>query len=450
MININIKVKNDEISTWPTKRTIVKTKLLFTKLRVPKPIIAALLALVFLLPQNIHAQAQNQAQSQWSNYKNVKNWTINRYTNSQSSPTASCSAVKFIDRSNAIRIERVSDGFIFGLNGYSREQNGTTFPMSFWFDGKRGGKQSGQASFFKDAGYEFDDWLSFFVPLEARWGTLASIKNGVWISFEVSVPGNRTGNDLVVSNFSLSGSTAAILALEECYQIANNSERQRPAVPMPLIVASSDCPDDGPRLSGSGICQGRGVNYLEFTVGEAPLLSEGCEWKLNETRMPEGDYLLYLAAACKGVITELEFSSGAHLASVAVVKSALDGGEVFVDLMNVVPLKTANPQNEVLKLSRQQVNDPSEAAKCRIVNYTDEPSDDRFTIEKYSLEEITELAQDGPLDDRCGRFGTYGEITAYWRIFGGYAWFIKLQDDAYQDIDPRSLTVVKAADLPSR
>lgn len=202
--------------------------MLFSKSGTSKYIVAALLAFSFLLPHSFidkafaQTQTQNQSagQSKGVSFKQIKNWSINRYSDSQSSSTPSCSAVKFIDRSKAIRIERVSDGFIFGLNGYRRDEIGSEVSMSFWFDGKRASKQSGQAGFFKDVAYELEDWLSFFVPLEDTWGTLTSIKNGVWISFEVSVPDNKTGNGLVISNLSLKGSTAALSALEECYQAA--------------------------------------------------------------------------------------------------------------------------------------------------------------------------------------------------------------------------------------
>lgn len=390
------------------------------------------------------ADAQNQAKL----YKEVKGWKVHSFAQSESSSKPSCSAVMFRDHVNAMRVERFEQGYLFGINGLSRKEQGREYDMSFWFDGDKSTQMGGMANFVKDAAYPHDDWLSFFHPAAERGTLVAAIANQSTMSFSFRMPGNRTGNDIVETEFALTGSAAALLALDECYQVAN-SQAVTPAANT-VSAQPSDCPDDGPRLPGSGICQGRGVNWLEIVGGEPPVLYDNCSWKLNEAAMPGGDYLLYLASSCGPHTTKLEFSAGARFAEVMIAKSGLSEGEPGGKILTVAAVDGNDPKGSVLRHAQSAMADQAAAAKCFVQGIGADgylPSD-AFVINDKTKEEEAKLAVDGPLDDACGPFGRYGESLAYWRVVGGYGWFFDLGQDAYQDIDPRSLTVIKAADLP--
>lgn len=38
----------------------------------------------------------------------------------------------------------------------------------------------------------------------------------------------------------------------------------------------------------------------------------------------------------------------------------------------------------------------------------------------------------------------------FWRVFGGFAWFIEMGQDAWWEFDPASMTVLTAAELQGR
>ncbi|PCJ68405.1 MAG: hypothetical protein COA62_14645 [Rhodobiaceae bacterium] len=389
------------------------------------------------------------AQGQSTTYKEVKGWTINQYVQSESSDAPSCSAVHVKDHINAIRIERFNNGYFFGLNGLSRDQEGAQYPLAYWFDGDRDREFSGEARFIGDTAYPLDDWLSHFVPIDADPSPINSISALSTMSFAFEVPGNRTGDDEVTTTFELNGSAAAILALDECYEVANAiTVTAAPSEPLlsETVDIVSDCPDDGPRLPGSGVCQGRGVNYLNIVEGRQPELLEGCEWKLNETPLPGGDYLLYLAAACGQHISQLEFSAGAHFADVTVASSAMSNGEPGSRIIRVGSADENDPYKNILLYVEDEMRDPDAFAGCKVRSGFEGWPADAVVVDVLSDEEN---AQSQEMRSACGSFGFNGESQAYWRVFDGYSWFFDLGQDAYQDIDPRSLTIVKSEYLPN-
>lgn len=387
------------------------------------------------------------AQDQGSLYKEVKGWAIHRHSSSESSPRPSCSAVLFKDHATAMRVERFDQGYFYGVNGLNRNEQGQLYGLSFWFDGDRSNQQGGEASFGRDTAYPYDDWLSFFHPYEERDTLVAAIANRNMLSFAFMMPGNRSGNDEVTIDFALTGSAAALLALEECYQVASGTMMQTTPAPQanaaPGPESASDCPDGGPRLPLSKICQGRGVNYLNIAEGKAPGLLQGCEWKLNEAAMPGGDVLLYMAASCGPHTTQLEFSAGARFAEVSVVQSALNEGGPGDGTVTVATIDEADPKRSILEHTQNAMDDKAEAAKCRVNDYHTYGA---FTVSDMSSEEELQLALDGPLDDACGPFGRKADHDGYWRVFDGYAWFFEFfAQDGEKDFDPRTLTVITPA-----
>lgn len=383
------------------------------------------------------------AQETATAYKQVKGWTVTQYAQSESSTAPSCSAVHVANRLNAIRIERFTEGYLFGFNGLSREQQGAGYPSTYWFNGDRTEEFSGETRFIKDAAFPLDDWLSHFQLSDAPTKPIASISALSSLSFAYMMPGNRTGNDEITVTFELTGSAAAILALDECFEVANATTSANVETDPVEIV--SDCPDDGPRLPGSGICQGRGVNYLNIVEGTQPALLDGCDWKLNETPLPAGDYLLYLAASCGENISQLDFAVGAHFAEVSVARSALSNGEPGSLIIRVGSADDSDPHKNILQYVEDEMQDPVASAQCNVRSGYEGWPADALIVDNMSEEEA---AQSQEMRSACGDFGFNGESQAYWRVFDGYSWFFDLGQDAYQDIDPRSLTIVTAEDLP--
>lgn len=398
---------------------------------------------VILLPLSAHAQDQGTL------YKKVGQWTINQYAQSESSAQPSCSAVYAQDRLNWLRVERFNEGYLFGLNGLSRTEQGPLYDLKFWFDDDRSQELSGQAQFIKDAAYPLDDWLSYFQSTDAKPSPIEAIRGLNTMSFAFMVPGNRTGNNEVTTTFALKGSAAALLALEECYEVAASSGDVAPSASVEAdtpLNPPSDCPDDGPRLPGSGVCQGRGVNYLNIAEGNAPELMEGCEWKLNEAVMPGGDYLFYLATSCGKFLSKLELSIGASTADLNLIASAMSEGADRGKIGTSIPVDDANPKASLLQFVQSTIDDKTAAGKCRIVPYFG--SSDMLTIDNLSPTEAKIIDNKGDgARWACGPYGLNQESNAFWRIFSGFAWYFDLGQDAYFDIDPRSLTLVYANDL---
>lgn len=214
----------------------------------------------------------------------------------------------------------------------------------------------------------------------------------------------------------------------------------------PPTYPNSDCPDDGPRLAGSGACRGRAVNYLNIVDGVAPDLMDGCEWVVNETLMPGGDYLFYLAASCGPVVSQLEFVADAKFAELGVARSAMNGGKPGGKIVLVGPAGGEDPYKDILLLAQDAMADKAVAARC-IVRPALEPSIADELVVDFNLAETEKNTGDGPRYP-CGPFGYDDEEWTFWRVFGGYAWFFDFGQDIYQDIDPRSLTIVKREDLP--
>ena len=353
------------------------------------------LAAVLILPI---ISFEAYAQQSGGFYEDLNGWKVYQYKTSESSPNPSCSVVHFMDHADAMRIERVEDGYFVGLNGLNRDQQGPQYPLKFWFDGDRSNEFSGNAAFVRDASFADDDWLSFFQKIGEAPGAVENIAKSNLLSFAFQMPGNRTGNDEVTVSFDLAGSAAALQVLEDCYLAAHDGVTSDALHAVSANSPTNDrsCPDDGPRLPGSGICQWRGVNYLNIVEGTQPALYEGCEWRLNEAVVPGGDVFLYMAAFCDGRLSKLEVSGGAHSGDLNLVVSALEGGPTTRKWATLIAVDPENPE-----------------------------------------------------DPACGPFGSPGDATAYWRVLDEFAIYFDLGQDAYADVDPRSVTLIRAADLPN-
>jgi len=127
-------------------------------------------------------------------------------------------------------------------------------------------------------------------------------------------------------------------------------------------TTEASCPDDGPRLPGTGLCQGRVVNYFDparlasINDGDLP---EGCTYVISETMTPDPDEaILYNALSCKGKTTQLEFSAGARSASLSWGVSAFfdnvpTAGEEGSERVRIFTLaEVADPKAMILDMAK--------------------------------------------------------------------------------------------------
>ncbi|MEZ5710219.1 MAG: hypothetical protein R3E02_12615 [Blastomonas sp.] len=204
-------------------------------------------------------------------------------------------------------------------------------------------------------------------------------------------------------------------------------------------AAAEPCPDDGPRLAGTGICQGRAVNYLAMAGGETPALPPGCSWTVNETPFAT-DYLLYRAAQCGDHVARLDFAGGAQSAELTLARSAIapemEPGMVFARVISSEP---ENPTANLEAWTRDTAIDFADRKNCRARKAGIEGwPDDALVVDNL---DGSQPSSDGPRT-ACGPFGLDEDNPSFWRVFQGFSWFITMTQDLYQDIDPASLTLV--------
>lgn len=229
-------------------------------------------------------------------------------------------------------------------------------------------------------------------------------------------------------------------------------------------AAAATCPDDGPRLAHTGLCQGRAVNYFDparlTTTGTD--LPEGCTWVVNETPTPDPEEaILYNALRCNDKTTKLEFSAGARSASLGWGESGLFDtvpkmGEEGAELVRIFTLEgQADPKAMILEMAKglaaeRQVS-PAEIAACAV-----RPAGEGFPADAVVVDVSDAFMKankigpydgltDGPEAGAYGVCGDYGFTTdsqRYWMIRDGYAWFVDLGQDT-PDFDAGSLTVFR-------
>ncbi|MBD59048.1 MAG: hypothetical protein CL808_02855 [Citromicrobium sp.] len=355
----------------------------------------------------------------------------------------SCAAVASLPGSyDAVRIERVADGYVFGVNGFSRDSFGEDgeYPLAFWFDSETPIATEGMGRFVKDPAFPDDDWLSAFSTSEELHGdgAFGGIYTADQIVFEVSNPGNRTGTDEVQMAFPIGTGEVLLRSLDQCYDMAMHYAQETEDRMPP-------CRSDGLRLPLSGLCPEAAAAYLSVVEGPEPeLAAESCEWALGEAWLADM-LVLYRAAQCSGRTSRLLGGAGAHMASLELIETAYhEDGSAFgkleepiryADVMTLFKGKPAQDvQHRALYGLQREVPRSCKARKMDDV-------EDGYIVD-VSAAMRARQPQDQPPAQLCGAYG-YGDDANLWRVFQGYAWFIYRGQDAYEDIDYRSLTLLE-------
>lgn len=202
------------------------------------------------------------------------------------------------------------------------------------------------------------------------------------------------------------------------------------------------CPDDGPTLPITGICEGRATNYLNIVGGDAPQLPDNCHWSVNETAIVD-NFLLYLAATCDGKKARLGYAGGAHFSDLTLAWSAV-ANEALEDtvLIRIGSAEPDRPHQNILFYAQDAMDDSAAAEQCAV-----RPAGvDGWPADALVIDVSPEEAAKAPSDEpriACGLFGLDQDNSSYWRVFQGYSWWFQFSQDAYQDIDPRSLTLLR-------
>jgi len=156
-------------------------------------------------------------------------WTISYSTGSElAGDQPACAAVLDVSGTGApvmLRVERVYDGYGFGIDGLSREELGLEYFLRFWFDDDPSTELEGNASFFTDPGYPDDDWLIFMETYEAGTPTIDMMRSDARTMIFAFLPPFAAEDDPEVSvEFDLTGAVTALALLDQCYLDAIGDE----------------------------------------------------------------------------------------------------------------------------------------------------------------------------------------------------------------------------------
>ncbi|MEL7691115.1 hypothetical protein [Citromicrobium bathyomarinum] len=408
---------------------------------------AIIASIAALAAASCSAQASPDVEPEYSDgatpYGNYGPWKIYETSSERFDNALSCAAVANLPGSfDAIRIERVADGYLFGVNGFDRESfgEGGEYPLSYWFHTDMPTAVNVTGRFEKDPAFPNDDWLSAFASLDDLNGNgpFGDIYLSDDITFEVQSPGNRTGDDAVKITFPVGTGEILLRSLDQCYDMA-----------MKYAAETEDgippCRNEGPRLPLSGLCTDSAYAYLNMVEGPEPALAtDSCEWTINEAWLA-GMMVLYRAAKCGDRTSRLYGSAGAHMATLDLIESAYrDDGDLFgklgeeVRYADVIMRFKKTPAQDVqynaLYGRQREVPKSCKARKMDDVA-------DGYIVD-VSKAERARQPKDEPPAQLCGDYG-FGDDADLWRVFQGFAWYFYLGQDAYQDIDYRSLTLLE-------
>lgn len=235
------------------------------------------------------------------------------------------------------------------------------------------------------------------------------------------------------------GVAAACLALSAC------GEKSDPPPSLPDAPASATCADDGVRLPGLGICSSEAAKYFaDLAPLQAP---QGCSWTFNEALLGDtGEGVLYRALACNGVVTQLEFSAGAHSASLDLVASPVVGPAALgATLVRLFTINAADPQGGLRALVVEGVDDPEEAAACEVrpASFQDWPAD-ALVVDVNAAYKAAHAITDAEPRSACGPLGLDTDSVNFWRIAQGFAWRFDLGQDEV-GVDPNGFLLMRRA-----
>lgn len=239
----------------------------------------------------------------------------------------------------------------------------------------------------------------------------------------------------------------ALIGVIGALPACSNDEAKQNGIHQTIQINAMNCPDDGPRLAKTGLCVGRAVNYMNIAAGDPPYLPKNCDWVVNETQAAAGEYLLYLAARCSleggiGKPATLEFKAGAKFAEVDIVWSGLTNQTHTERLALVGSAAKDLHQNIMAHVLSDFAKTGEDIGSCHVVNNTNAFYAKDALVVQLSDTDMDKLAKNEPAQV-CGTYGLDQENAYFWRVFQGTSWFITMNQDVHQEIDPRSFTFIE-------
>lgn len=380
----------------------------------------------------------------WKQFQKVGNWTVNQYDQSEAAGSKpSCSATMFAGPVQALRIERVTEGYLIGFNGLSRSQAGDIIPLTVWFDGDQSQSADTEAGFVRDAAYPLDDWASLAHRVNEKPSLMQVLQSKRSVHF--GIPNLSNPQKPSTLTFQLQGAAEALKVLDNCYQTSMSGGAAQTSTPS----KGSGCPDGSAKLARSGLCPSQAAALLPNKKNFGTKVMDGCIWTVNETAIPGGDFLFYFASKCGASVSELGISQNGQYAALNLVKAATSPNSSDVwKVADIFPLNGGDPQSAIRHYASLFMQDKSELGKCQVRGF--EASwgypQGAMTLD-YTPAEKAKLPADEPYG-ACGELGFASENSAYWMVFGDHIVHLQLGQDAWIDFDPLSLTLVKANQLP--
>lgn len=239
----------------------------------------------------------------------------------------------------------------------------------------------------------------------------------------------------------------ALIGVMGALSACSNDEAKQNGIHQTIQINAMNCPDDGPRLAKTGLCVGRAVNYMNIAAGDPPYLPKNCGWVVNEAKAAAGEYLLYLAAQCSleggmGKPAALNFQVGAKFAEVDIVWSGLTN-QTHTERLALVGSATKDPHQNIMGHVLSDFTKTGEdIGSCHVVAAPDLYFAKDTMVVRLNDADMAKLPNDEPAQV-CGTYGLDQDNAYFWRVFQGTSWFITMNQDAHQEIDPRSFTFIE-------
>ncbi|MEY8880904.1 hypothetical protein [Donghicola sp. XS_ASV15] len=255
----------------------------------------------------------------------------------------------------------------------------------------------------------------------------------------------RQGNVMIIdigresAEKQLYGTAAVVTKILECQERSGVEWTDPDLAPQAAIEPVSECPDEGPRFAGSGVCQGRAVNYLSRYPEEPPfaLPGQSCRWVLREAALPGGDrFLLYFAAQCDQKTAKLDVSASNRFAELTVSESAYD---IPPRVLAEIYASHGKGASGILQRAKEWSQTPAEMSGCFVVQTGTDPV--QYQVDNVSPAQSKAMMNDGPRG-ACGPRGLDQDSPSFWTVIGDELWYLTPSHEAYKDIHVPSLTVL--------
>ncbi len=290
----------------------------------------------------------------------------------------------------------------------------------------------------------------------------------------------RAGNEAALGigkadyDFSLAGTAATVTKVDECVKRNAPADLAQGEL-MPLTPARPAAEPQKPRkaqkaqkprnnqgqcrrgkpLPFTGLCQAEARKLLrnrQRIRKPAFIAPKGCDWAVNEVRVIDHPYL-YLALRCNGTTSRLDYAGGAHRAELSLVTSALrksngenpriDNAEAAIWIYTIDPAKRFR---SLMQRSREGLEPGDKPRLCRIYRAPGLRGTFVYGGDPAELAKAGAKSYDAYLDavPSCGLYSSNGDTAQkYWMPEGDEALFMTISDEAYQDIDPLTLSRVE-------